>query len=108
MSGYVYYDANNDGSRTGESAITGTTLTLTGTDDRGQSVNQTTSTDANGFYQFSNLAPGRTSDETQPAGYFDGKDTIGTQGGTPRRTLECRPHRGNERPRVQFRARLLE
>ncbi|WP_228027354.1 SdrD B-like domain-containing protein, partial [Pseudaquabacterium pictum] len=40
-------------------------------------------TDANGFYQFTNLRPGTYNvAETQPAGYLDGKDTIGTTGGT--------------------------
>ncbi|MBY0309334.1 MAG: hypothetical protein K2Q09_11380, partial [Phycisphaerales bacterium] len=84
ISGYVYYDQNNDGTFQGtESAIPGTTVTLTGTNDLGQSVSLTTTTNASGFYSFGNLRPGTyVLTETQPAGYLDGKDTIGTPGGT--------------------------
>ena len=43
----------------------------------------TATTDANGFYQFLNLAPGSyTVSEAQPAGYIDGKDTVGSTGGS--------------------------
>jgi protocatechuate 3,4-dioxygenase beta subunit len=42
----------------------------------------TTTTDANGYYQFTNLSPGQYSVvETQPAGYTPGVDTAGSQGG---------------------------
>ncbi len=82
LSGYVYYDSNNDGNRTGETPITGATVTLTGTDDLGASVSLTTTTDGTGLYSFGNLRPGTyVITETQPAGYLDGKDTIGTPGG---------------------------
>ena len=84
ISGYVYYDQNNDGTFQGtESPIPGTTVTLTGTNDLGQSVSLTTTTNASGFYSFGNLRPGTYQlTETQPAGYLDGKDTIGTPGGS--------------------------
>jgi uncharacterized repeat protein (TIGR01451 family) len=83
LSGYVYHDANNDGLRTGEQGILGAVVTLTGTNDLGQPVTFSTTTDANGLYNFTNLRPGTYSlVETQPATYLDGKDTIGTQGGT--------------------------
>ncbi len=82
LSGYVYLDSNNNGSKdAGEPPIAGVTVTLTGTDDNG-SVSQTTTTDANGFYSFTSLLPGTyTLTETQPDGYIDGQDSIGTQGG---------------------------
>ena len=42
----------------------------------------TTTTDANGYYQFTNLAPGQYSVvEQQPTGYTPGVDTAGSQGG---------------------------
>src|SRR5205814_2023238 len=44
-------------------------------------VSKTAVTDPNGFYQFQGLKPGTYAiTETQPANYFDGKDTIGSQG----------------------------
>jgi len=46
-------------------------------------VNTTTTTAADGSYTFGTLRPGTyTIAETQPAGFLDGKDTIGTPGGT--------------------------
>src|SRR5262249_14197903 len=83
LSGYVYVDANNNGVKDGsESGISGTQVTLSGTDDLGP-VSRTATTDSSGFYQFTNLRPGTYSiNETQPSNYLDGKDTIGSQGGT--------------------------
>ncbi|MDO9226346.1 MAG: SdrD B-like domain-containing protein [Pseudomonadota bacterium] len=82
LSGYVYEDSNNDGSRAGETPIPGTTVTLSGTDDLGNPVTASTTTDANGYYEFVGLRPGTYSvAETQPAGYLDGKDTAGSTGG---------------------------
>src|SRR5207248_802279 len=82
--GFVYVDANNDGNKDpGEAGIAGVTVTLTGTDDLGQAVSRTATTAGDGSYNFDNLRPGTyTLSETQPAGYVDGKDTIGTPGGT--------------------------
>src|SRR5207248_1250620 len=84
LAGYVYVDANNDGiKQVTETPIAGTTVTLTGTDVNGNAVSKTTTTDANGLYSFTNLVPGTyVVTETQPATYLDGKDTIGTPGGT--------------------------
>src|SRR5205085_8035146 len=66
-----------------EEAIPGVTITLTGTDINGHSVTFTTTTDVDGMYLFERLLPGTYAiAETQPAGYIDGKDTIGSQGGT--------------------------
>ncbi|MGE3821667.1 MAG: SdrD B-like domain-containing protein [Isosphaeraceae bacterium] len=84
LSGFVYHDANDDGVKdAGEDAISGVTVTLTGTDDLGQPVNLSTTTDANGAYAFVNLRPGTYRIvESQPSAYLDGKDAVGTQGGT--------------------------
>lgn len=90
LAGFVYLDADNDGVKeTGEQAIASVQITLTGTDDFGGTVSLQTTTDANGAYQFTNLAPGNYKlKETQPTGQInnlplvDGKDTIGSQGGT--------------------------
>ena len=60
------------------------TVTLTGTDHLGNPVSLTTTTLGDGSYLFANLRPGTyTVTETQPAGYVDGRDTVGTLfGGT--------------------------
>jgi protocatechuate 3,4-dioxygenase beta subunit len=84
ISGFVYNDVNDNGFKeTGEAPIAGTLLTLTGTDDLGAAVNKTVTTDSNGFYEFSGLRVGTYSvAETQPANFNDGKDSIGSAGGT--------------------------
>ena len=83
ISGYVYVDSDDDGSRdSGEAPIAGVTIRLAGTDSSGASVDQATSTDSSGFYAFRGLLAGTYAlTETQPAAYADGKDTIGTPGG---------------------------
>jgi len=83
VSGFVYVDSNDDGYIDfSEAAIANVTITLTGTDIYGNAVLQTTVTDADGAYLFDQLLPGTyTITETQPGGYVDGKDTIGSQGG---------------------------
>ena len=80
LSGFTYCDANDNGVKDpSEPAISGVTVTLTGTDGSGKPVTLSTQTDATGFYQFTNLKAGTYSiTETQPAGYLDGKDTQGT------------------------------
>ena len=77
ISGYVYHDVNNDGVKDpGEAPIPGVTITLTGNN----GDVRTTTTDTNGFYQFTGLEPGATYTvvETQPSSWTDGKDTAGT------------------------------
>jgi uncharacterized repeat protein (TIGR01451 family) len=83
LAGNVYVDANNNGTLDpGELGIGGVALTLVGTDDNGQAVSLAATTAADGTYKFANLRPGTYAlNETQPAGYLDGKDTLGTQGG---------------------------
>ncbi len=86
LSGYVYKDAGNDGAWDGAPAgIGGVNVTLAGVDDLGNYIELTTTTLADGSYSFTGLRPsdqyGYTVTETQPSGYFDGKDTAGSTGG---------------------------
>lgn len=83
LSGFVYVDFNDDGEIDfNEKAIAGVTVTLTGVDDRGQAVQLTDVTDADGVYYFADLRPGTYAiTETQPAGFSDGQETLGTAGG---------------------------
>ncbi len=63
----------------GDPLLSGVTLTLTGTNDKG-SVTATATTDSNGAYSFTNLRPGSyTITETAPSGYLDGAVTVGSQ-----------------------------
>src|SRR5207249_1263332 len=84
LAGTAYVDANNNGAQdAGEAGIAGVTVKLTGTDDLGHAVSLTTTTDSGGSYSFTNLRPATyTVTETPPAGYFDGKETVGSLGGT--------------------------
>src|SRR2546428_813151 len=84
LSGYVYSNLNDSGLRDGgDQPIAGTTITLTGSNDLGTPVNLTTTTAADGSYQFTNLRPGTyTPTETQPAGYLHGNNSLGSLGGT--------------------------
>jgi uncharacterized repeat protein (TIGR01451 family) len=79
LDGYVYVDKDNDAIKdAGEKPIAGVILTLTGTDIFGASVTRTAVTNANGYYNFVNLMPGTYHvQQTQPAKYKDGKDTVG-------------------------------
>ena len=62
--------------------IPGVTIDLTGTGNNGTVVAETTTTDAAGGYWFEDLPPGTyTVTETQPAGFGDGSETAGTNGG---------------------------
>ena len=94
-SGTVYYDANANGVfGTGDAGIAGVTLTLTGTNNLGQSITATATTAANGTYSFSTdsngnpIAPGTYQiAETQPSGYLQGVNAVGTVDGTTDGTL---------------------
>ena len=83
LSGFVYKDSNHDNSKDyGDAAITNVTIKLTGTNDLGQAVSMTVKTAADGSYTFAGLRPGTyTIQETQPAGYTDGSDQLGSLGG---------------------------
>jgi parallel beta-helix repeat protein len=84
LSGVVWEDFNNDGQVDfGENGISGVTITLTGTDFIGNTVNVSQLTDSDGAYVFLNLLPGNYHvTETQPAGYLQGIDSVGTAGGS--------------------------
>lgn len=83
VSGSVFVDTDLSGDRGAfDFGIAGVTVILTGTDDRGQAVSQTTTTDAEGNYQFAALRAGTyTLTEVQPTGFDDGADLIGSNGG---------------------------
>ena len=82
ISGYVYHDRDNDGLKeSGEEGIEGVTLKLLDAD--GNETGLTTTTNAAGYYEFTNLAPGEYSVcEVHPEDWIDGLDTAGTAGGT--------------------------
>jgi hypothetical protein len=84
VGGFVYLDANQNGVLDpGEPGIGGTELNLTGTDDRGNAVQQTQFTGADGSYNFTGLRAGNyTITETQPIGYLQGINSLGNLGGT--------------------------
>jgi hypothetical protein len=84
LAGHVYVDANNNGQLdVGEPPIGGVKIALAGVNDLGQVVQLTTTTAPDGTYKFSNLRPGTYAiAESQPINFIDGKDTIGTPGGT--------------------------
>jgi hypothetical protein len=84
LSGMVFEDFNDDGQVDfGEQGIAGVTVTLTGTDDLGDAICLSRQTGADGTYFFDKLLPGRyILTETQPAGYTQGIDSVGTAGGS--------------------------
>ncbi len=77
ISGYVYHDRSDDGIRdASETPIPGTRVSLV--DAAGKEVASDT-TDNLGRYEFINVAPGEYSIvESQPIGYIDGIDSVGT------------------------------
>ncbi|MFG0290297.1 MAG: SdrD B-like domain-containing protein [Rhodopirellula sp. JB044] len=79
ISGQVYHDRDNDGVRdAGEEAIGDVSLDLV---DASGTVVASTQTNSQGQYIFDDLPPGTYSViETQPSGYIDGKDRVGTIG----------------------------
>src|SRR5579871_1837398 len=83
LAGFVYVDANNNGTKDpGEAGIGNVTITVSGISDQG-AVNFTTTTAADGSYLFRSLRPGSyVIQETEPAGYLHGKNTLGWPGGT--------------------------
>ncbi|MEN6459211.1 MAG: peptidylprolyl isomerase [Thermoguttaceae bacterium] len=89
ISGYVYIDVNNDGSRTTSSGGThtglpGAVVKLYLSDDEGNwSLVASAVTGSDGSYSFDNLAAGDYKIvESQPTNYIDGIETVGTIDGT--------------------------
>ena len=80
ISGIVFVDQNNTGQyQSGDALISNVTIDLLNS--AGSQVAQTT-TDANGAYSFTGLAPSSYSvQEIQPAGYYAGGSQVGTAGG---------------------------
>lgn len=87
ISGFVYRDNDNDGLReAGEAGIAGVEIQIVSLDTLVGSINQTTRTNSQGFYQFLSLPPGRYRivETVQPAGFLDGKESPGTVASAPR------------------------
>ena len=85
IAGSIYNDGNNNGLRdAGEAGFAAQTLQLTGTNDLGQSINLSVTTNASGNYSFANLRPGTytVTQPTQPAASINGQTTAGSSGGT--------------------------
>lgn len=80
LGGSVFEDTNANGVKdAGEPGIPNATITLTGSAvGAGAIAPRTATTDANGAYTFTGVAPGTyTLTETQPTGFTDGKDANG-------------------------------
>ncbi|MEE4311778.1 MAG: SdrD B-like domain-containing protein [candidate division KSB1 bacterium] len=88
---YVWNDVNRDGVQDqSESAIEGVTVNLL--DGQGSPTGQSTTTDANGFYEFTDLAPGDYIVEfEQPATYYP---TSQDQGGDDALDSDADPNDG--------------
>lgn len=88
VSGFVYLDPDVNGiftpGQNGDRPLPGVTVTLSGVETGGAAVPpRSIRTDANGFYEFSNLPPGTyTLVQTQPGGiFYDGIASVGNLGG---------------------------
>ncbi|MBA1274137.1 DUF7933 domain-containing protein [Stutzerimonas azotifigens] len=90
LSGSVFVDLNNDGTRqSGESGLPGVLIELVGTDASGSPVSRSTTTDGNGDYRFTDLPPGtyRITEPNQPDGTTNGISRAGnSDGGAPTAT----------------------
>ncbi|WP_353085021.1 SdrD B-like domain-containing protein [Stenotrophomonas sp.] len=84
IAGRVYNDSNDNGVvDTGEGGIANVTVVLTGTDDLGQTVSITLTTDADGRYRFDELRPGTytVTEPTQPPQTLNGITSAGAVDG---------------------------
>ncbi|MGH8036289.1 MAG: SdrD B-like domain-containing protein [Stenotrophomonas sp.] len=84
IAGRVYNDSNDNGSvDAGEGGIAGVSVVLTGTDDLGQPVSLTLTTDTDGRYRFEGLRPGTytVTEPTQPPQTLNGITSAGTVNG---------------------------
>jgi len=90
LSGYVYFDADNDGVRepngnednVQEIGLSGVDVRLQGTNDLNQTIDIIVTTDGNGYYEFTGLRPGNYSVTKlfDPQDFIDGKNTPGVPG----------------------------
>jgi SdrD B-like protein len=90
LSGFVYFDADDDGVReplgnaddVHEVGLRGVSVRLQGTNDLGQAVDVTVVTDENGHYEFTGLRAGTYSVTKlfDPPEFMDGKNTPGVAG----------------------------
>ena len=89
IGGVVFCDCSDDGiQQPSEVGIPGVTISLNGVDDLGNTVRASTTTNSQGDYSFTISTPGTYSIiESPPSGYFQGKPTAGTAGGTASGTV---------------------
>src|SRR5262249_49556474 len=86
LAALVFIDNNNTCAKDWkDKGIAGVRLNLNGTDIHGNPVFATTTTDSSGSYVFTGLPAsspaGYSISEIQPAGYLDGKESVGSLGG---------------------------
>ena len=88
LAGVVWADTNNDGAiNHNEVGIVNVTVKLTGTTYTGAAVSQSAVTNNSGQFHFSALLPGTyTLTEVTPSGFADGKNALGTLGGSSSKT----------------------
>ncbi len=102
LTGIVWLDFNADGLIDfSEPTIPNVQVTLTGVDDRGNSVGTSVSfSDVDGVYGFFALRPGTyTITEVQPTGFLDGADSLGTVNGVASGTMSNDKFTGVVMPR---------
>ncbi|MFO0844209.1 MAG: choice-of-anchor E domain-containing protein [Gemmataceae bacterium] len=105
VSGAVYQDVNRSQTLTpGDRGLAGVKVTLVGTTIFGDRLNLPIWTDAVGFFKYNNIVAGDyVLQETQPAGYQQGWNTLGTQGGTVRGdTFGLRPEQATYAANYNF------
>jgi hypothetical protein len=84
LSGFAYYDRLGAHAYVpGDQPLANVAVSLSGVSIYGDPVSKTAQTAADGSYQFVNLYPGTYYiTETQPAGYLQGTNTLGSLGGS--------------------------
>jgi hypothetical protein len=89
IAGFVYCDCDNTGTKTpGDPPIPGATITLTGVTPEGTNIFLQMLTGPDGGYLFTDLPDGTYQvRETQPAGFLDDLDNVGTVNGNPSGTV---------------------